>query len=78
MVTFKYIRVPCQNAQDLEERCVVVGDHDDAEGSEVAAFFGKATSIRLSLLIRPTAGTVALASMPTPLARERPISERRD
>jgi hypothetical protein len=55
MVTFKYIRVPCQNAQDLEERCVVVGDHDDAEGSEVAAFFGKATSIRLSLLIRPTA-----------------------
>lgn len=58
MVTFSYIRVPCQNGEDLQERCVVVGDNDDAEGSEVAAFFGKATNIKLSLLVRPTADRV--------------------
>jgi hypothetical protein len=58
MVAFKYIRVPCQIGQDLQERCAIIGDNDDVEGSEVAAYFGKETSIRLSLLIRPTADRV--------------------
>jgi hypothetical protein len=58
MAAFKYIRVPCQEGQDLQELCVTIRDNDDAEGSEVAAYFGKETSIRLSLLIRPTADRV--------------------
>jgi hypothetical protein len=58
MTTFTYILIPCRNDQDLEERSITVGDEDEPEGKEVAAFFGRDASVKLTLLIRPTAGRV--------------------
>lgn len=58
MTTFSYIQIPCRIDQELEERYVTGGCEDEPEAKATAEWFGRQARVKLTLLVRPSDGSV--------------------